>query len=55
MPNSLVLDLSDQVTDIESLTNRGLLVGNLIGSAPVREFISRRVASRPIGWRWRRR
>ena len=43
MPNSLVLDLSDQVTDIESLTNRGLLVGNLIGSAPVRETISRRV------------
>jgi hypothetical protein len=43
MPKSLALDLSVQVIDIESLTNRALLVGNLIGSAPVRETISRRV------------
>jgi|SRR4051794_3243734 hypothetical protein len=43
MPKSLVLDLSEQVADIESLTNRALLVGNLIGSAPVRESIARRV------------
>lgn len=43
MPRSMVLDLSEQVTDIESLTNRALLVGNLIGSAPVRESIARRV------------
>ena len=43
VPKSLALDLSIQAIDIESLTNRALLVGNLIGSAPVRETISRRV------------
>jgi hypothetical protein len=43
MPQSMVLDLSVQTIDVESLTNRALLVGNLIGSAPMRETISERV------------
>jgi len=47
MPKSLALDLSVQVIDIESLTNRALLVGNLIGSAPVRHAISERVGVPP--------
>lgn len=47
MPKSLALDLSVQAIDIESLTNRSLLVGNLIGSAPVREAISQRVGVPP--------
>ena len=47
MPKSLALDLSVQVIDIESLTNRALLVGNLIGSTPVRQAISERVGVPP--------
>jgi hypothetical protein len=47
MPKSLALDLSVQAIDIESLTNRALLVGNLIGSAPVRQAISERVGVPP--------
>jgi hypothetical protein len=46
-PKSLLVDLSVQVIDIESITNRALLVGNLIGSAPVREEIARRVGVPP--------
>lgn len=42
-PKSLVLDLEVPVIDIEGITNRALLVGNLIGSGPVREAIARRV------------
>jgi hypothetical protein len=62
MPKSLALDLSVQVIDIESLTNRALLVGNLMGSAPVRQAISERVGvpaerleiSAPITREWPR-
>lgn len=42
-PRSVVLDVSAQGFDIESVTNRALLVGNLINSAPVREAIAERV------------
>jgi hypothetical protein len=42
-PKSLVLDLSAQSIDIESITSRALMVGNLISSAPVREAIAKRV------------
>jgi hypothetical protein len=42
-PKSLVLDLTVQSIDIEAITNRSLMVGNLISSAPVREAIARRV------------
>ena len=42
-PKSIVLDLAAQALDIEAFTNRALLVGNMIGSAPVRETIARRV------------
>jgi hypothetical protein len=41
-PKSVVLDLA-QDFDMESITNRALLVGNLINSAPVRASIAERV------------
>jgi hypothetical protein len=61
-PRSMVLDLSVQVADIEALSNRALLVGNLLGSLPVKQAISRRVGvpvdrleiSAPITREWPR-
>ncbi len=41
-PRSLVIDLTVETGDIEALTNRALLVGNVMVSAPVREYIARR-------------
>jgi hypothetical protein len=41
-PTSSVLDLSVTTYDLNSLTNRALLVGNVMASAPVRGYIARR-------------
>lgn len=41
-PQSLVLDLSVQINDINSITDRALLVTNVMASAPVRRYIARR-------------
>jgi hypothetical protein len=41
-PNSAILDLRQGVAEIDSLKNRALLVGNIIGSPPVRAHIARR-------------
>jgi hypothetical protein len=41
-PKSAVLDLGIATTNIQGMTNRGVLVGNMIGSAPVRAYIARR-------------
>lgn len=41
-PRSLVLDLSVQSGDIEAITDRALLVSNVMASAPVRGHIARR-------------
>jgi hypothetical protein len=41
-PKSSTLDLGVSVNDIASATNRALLVANVMASAPVREYISRR-------------
>jgi hypothetical protein len=42
-PRSAVLDASVQGFDIESVTSRALMVGNMVNSAPVREAIAERV------------
>jgi hypothetical protein len=39
---SLVLDIRYGTGDFDSLTARGVLLGNLMASAPVREYIARR-------------
>ncbi len=41
-PNSALVDLRQTTYDIDSLTNRGVLVGNLMASPQVREMIGRR-------------
>jgi hypothetical protein len=41
-PTSVVLDLRQDTTDVESLTNRAVLLGNVMASAPVLEYIGRR-------------
>jgi hypothetical protein len=41
-PKSSVLDLAMSTGDIESITNRALLIANVMASAPVREYIARR-------------
>jgi hypothetical protein len=41
-PTSLVLDLRQNTADIESLTNRAVLIGNVMASPPVRAYIGRR-------------
>jgi hypothetical protein len=46
-PKSAVLDLSVPTTNLLSMTNRGVLVGNVMGSAPVREYIGRRAGIKP--------
>jgi len=47
-PKSFVIDLNSQTDDIRSITNRALLVSNVMGSAPVRDYIVRR-AGVPAG------
>jgi hypothetical protein len=41
-PKSTVLDLSVNTYDFRGFTNRSLLVGNIMASAPVRGYIARR-------------
>ncbi|MGH2942944.1 MAG: hypothetical protein ACRDLN_09275 [Solirubrobacteraceae bacterium] len=41
-PTSSMLDLSVSTLDITSMTNRALLVSNVMASEPVREYIARR-------------
>ena len=41
-PKSAVLDLKVPTTNLQGMTNRGVLVGNMIASAPVRAYIARR-------------
>jgi hypothetical protein len=41
-PKSAILDLRQGIEDIQSLKNRAVLVGNVMGSPPVRTHIARR-------------
>ena len=41
-PHSVILDLRQGAVDIESLTNRAVLVGDVMASTPVRSYIARR-------------
>jgi hypothetical protein len=41
-PRSALVDLRQTTYDLTSLTNRGVLVGNVMASPPVREFIAHR-------------
>jgi hypothetical protein len=41
-PSTMVLDLRVDTTNFESITNRALLVGNVMATVPVRSFIARR-------------
>src|SRR5689334_1028175 len=40
-PKSTVLDLGVDTYSFTSITNRSLLVGNIMASAPVRQYIAR--------------
>lgn len=61
-PRSLLLDMAADTGEIEGLTNRSLLIGNVMVSRPVREFIARRAGipvselkvTSPITRRWPR-
>lgn len=46
-PKSAVLDLAVPTTNLQAMTNRGVLVGNMMASAPVRAYIGRRAHVRP--------
>lgn len=41
-PKTMVLDLKADTTNFTSITNRALLVGNVMATAPVRSFIANR-------------
>ncbi|HEY4096001.1 MAG TPA: hypothetical protein VGM33_10840 [Baekduia sp.] len=41
-PKTMVLDLGVDTTNFDSITNRALLVGNVMATVPVRSFIARR-------------
>jgi hypothetical protein len=41
-PKSVVLDLRQDTGDVDSLTNRAVLIGNVMASSPVRAYIGRR-------------
>jgi hypothetical protein len=41
-PTSVVLDLRQDTSDVGSLTNRAVLIGNVMASAPVRAYIGHR-------------
>lgn len=47
MPKSTILDLRQDTYSLEGLTNRAVLLGNVMASAPVRESIARR-ADMPV-------
>jgi hypothetical protein len=46
-PTSLVLDLNQDTSDIDSLTNRSVLLGNVMASPPVVLYIARRAGIPP--------
>jgi hypothetical protein len=46
-PRTAILDLRQGTWDLHSLNNRALLVGNVMASLPVREYVSRRVHVSP--------
>jgi hypothetical protein len=46
-PKSTILDLRYGTSDFKSLSDRGVLLGNVMVSAPVREYIARRVGVPP--------
>jgi hypothetical protein len=46
-PRSAVLDLRQELSDIESLTNRTVLLGNVMASEPVLAYIGRRAGVAP--------
>lgn len=46
-PRSAVLDLRQDLSDIESLTNRTVLLGNVMASEPVLAYIGRRAGVAP--------
>jgi hypothetical protein len=46
-PTSAVLDLDIPTTNLEGMTNRGVLVGNMIASEPVRGYVARRADVKP--------
>jgi hypothetical protein len=45
-PTSAVLDLKVTTTSLQGMSNRGVLVGNVMGSEPVRAYIARRAKIR---------
>jgi hypothetical protein len=46
-PDSAILDLRQGTSNLESLNNRALLVGNVMASLPVRDYIGRRAHVAP--------
>jgi hypothetical protein len=46
-PRSTILDLRQPTDDLESLTNRAVLLGNVMASLPVRQYIARRAGVAP--------
>jgi hypothetical protein len=46
-PDSVVLDLAIPTGNLQSMTNRGVLVGNVMASQPVRQYIGRRAKIDP--------
>lgn len=61
-PQSLVADLAASSTDLEGITNRALLIGNIMASEPARSYIARQAGiplsvlkmSTPTTRRWPR-
>jgi len=47
-PRSQIIDLRTDTYDLTSLTSRADLIGNVMASAPVREYIARRAAVDPL-------
>src|ERR1700742_346256 len=39
-PKSAVLDMNVSTVNLQSMTNRGVLVGNVMASEPVRQYIA---------------
>jgi hypothetical protein len=46
-PKSTVLDLRQETLELDAMTNRAVLLGNVMASAPVREYIARRAGVPP--------
>jgi hypothetical protein len=46
-PRSTVLDLRQPTDDLESLSNRAVLLGNVMASLPVRQYIAQRAGVAP--------